>query len=76
VRAQRRYTRDEKLQWLRIAWVELGEPFISTAYTAWRAARIAKGDEPGPSVGAVAREFGTWTAAARLARPPEEPEHP
>lgn len=69
------YTAEAKLGWLSRAWRELGEPFTSTAYVRWRRDRAAKGLEAGPSLTSIARTFGTWSEAARRARPadPDDP---
>jgi hypothetical protein len=69
------YTPEEKLAWLSQAWRELGEPFTSTAYEQWRRDRAANRLEPGPSLTSLARTFGTWSEAARRARPadPDQP---
>jgi hypothetical protein len=64
-----RYTIEEKVEWLRTAWVELGAPFTSTAYNAWRQARVVRGLDSGPSLSTVVHTFGSWPAAAAQAHP-------
>jgi hypothetical protein len=67
------YTRDEKIESLQAAWVELGEPFTMTAYINWRRARAARGLDPGPSHSCLTDTFGNWAASRAHARPTTEP---
>lgn len=69
-----RYAADEKVEWLRRAWIELGQPFTEKRYGAWRRAKLDQASERGeylavPSVGAIYTGFGSWGAGCRAALP-------
>lgn len=63
------YTDDEKLEWLRQAWKELGEPFTTNAYKRWRAIKIRTEAAAIPCLPTIERTFGGWNHARRLALP-------
>lgn len=63
------YTDAEKLEWLRRAWKELGEPFTAHAYKHWRATKIRMEAAAIPCLPTVERTFGGWKNARRLALP-------
>jgi hypothetical protein len=63
------YALEEKVEWLRRAWTEVGEPFTSAAYKTWRSDRMKGGEEEIPSLPIIVRTFGGWKEAKRVARP-------
>jgi hypothetical protein len=69
-----RYSRDELLDWLSKAWVELGAPLTPRAYEAWRRGLLDEGRARGarltiPSCDAIARGLGGWRNARAQALP-------
>lgn len=63
------YSIEEKLEWLRRAWAEVGEPFTGSAYMRWRKEKIQEGEREIPSLPIIVRTFGGWKEARRLAGP-------
>lgn len=63
------YSEAEKLEWIRRAWAELGEPFTATSYKRWRLKEIAKTDAAVPSLAILERTFGGWKHARARALP-------
>jgi hypothetical protein len=62
------YTREEKINWLKTAWVEIGEPFTGTAYDKWQKTRPGRIVDPAPSLSCIRDTLGGWRVAAQLAR--------
>lgn len=65
------YTEPEMIECLRLAWVEMGEPFTGAAYKAWRENELAKGTSNVPTLDTVSRRLGGWNEACRRALPKE-----
>jgi hypothetical protein len=68
-RGNREPAGDEQLDWMRRAWVEIGDPFTITAYEAWRRTKIEAEGIAIPSYMTITRRFGSWQNAKRLAFP-------
>lgn len=73
-----RYSKEEKFEWLRRAWRDVGEPFTEQQYEAWRQARLAEARERSehleiPSVSAIYAIYGSWRAACDEALPGRTP---
>jgi hypothetical protein len=70
------YSLDEKLEWLRRARIEVGEPFTEQAYRNWREERLSV-EGAIPSAFTLAKAFGGWVKARERALPeatmPSEP---
>jgi hypothetical protein len=69
-----RYTKEEKLEWLRRAWTDVGEPFTEEQYEVWRQARLSEARDRGehieiPSVSTIYAIHGSWRAACDEALP-------
>lgn len=74
VRRLPRYKPEEKLEWLRLAWVDVGQPFTQPAYNAWRDQKLKRAAERGeflriPSVSTIYALFGGWGLACNTALP-------
>jgi Homing endonuclease associated repeat len=67
-----RYSEAEKLEWIRRAWVDVGEPFTGGAYSRWRRKEMAVTGLSIPCLPVLERTFGSWSRARELAIP----EHP
>jgi Homing endonuclease associated repeat len=63
------YSEAEKLEWIRRAWTECGEPFTQAAYKHWREKRMKRTGETIPGVGILVRAFGGWQNARARALP-------
>jgi hypothetical protein len=64
-----RYSEAEKLEWVRRAWVEMGEPFTGGAYSRWRKKEMAATGLSIPCLPVLERTFGSWSRARQLAIP-------
>jgi hypothetical protein len=62
-----RYTETEKLEWVRKAWVEVGEPFTGWAFRSWRKKQRSATGVPIPCLAVIERTFGGWARARDLA---------
>jgi hypothetical protein len=65
----KRYTDEEKLEWIRRAWTACGQPFTAAAYKRWRAETMRRTERPIPCLPNIERTFGGWTRACDLALP-------
>lgn len=63
------YSEIDKLEWIRRAWSELGEPFTVTAYKRWRLKVIAETGAAVPCRANIERTFGGWKNAWERALP-------
>jgi Homing endonuclease associated repeat len=70
-----RYSEAEKLEWIRQAWVELGEPFTGWAFMRWRKKKQRDSGVSIPCLGVIERTFGSWTLARELAIPDDSSRH-
>lgn len=75
-RRRPRYTAEEKLDWLRRAWVEIGQPFSQERYSAWRQEKLEEAVRRRefieiPSLTAFYGMPGGWAGACQQALPAE-----
>jgi hypothetical protein len=62
------YNEEEKLEWIRRAWVEVGQPFTAVAYKRWRLTKLGP-DQAIPCLPTIERTFGGWRNACARAVP-------
>jgi Homing endonuclease associated repeat len=70
-----RWERDEVVEALNQAWVEVGEPFTGPAYMSWRQKKLRLAAESGealriPHIEVLRRIFGGWSQACDASLPP------
>jgi len=63
------YSPAEKLDWIRRAWAECGEPFTAATYKRWRVRTIKTTGAAIPCLPNLERTFGGWKRARELALP-------
>jgi hypothetical protein len=68
------YTDEEKLDWIRRAWMKVGEPFTGYAYKHWRKEALVETGEAIPCLPVIERTFGGWKRARELALPGQAPQ--
>jgi Homing endonuclease associated repeat len=72
-----RYSKEEMIEWVRKAWIELGAPLTPDAYEVWRRRQLDEADADGrflqiPTCDTIQRALGGWRRARERAIP-EEP---
>ncbi|MDP9250361.1 MAG: hypothetical protein M3O78_03215 [Chloroflexota bacterium] len=63
------YTEEEKLEWIRRAFVQLGEPFTAASYKRWRNQKVEQTDADIPCLATIERTLGGWRSARERALP-------
>jgi Homing endonuclease associated repeat len=63
------YSEEEKLEWIRQAWIACGEHFTTVTYKRWRLGMVKDRDTPVPCPATLERTFGGWREACERALP-------